>query len=146
MVKLNNLKPEVGSKHSSKRVGRGNGSTLGKTCGKGHKGQKARSGGSVKPGFEGGQMPMHRRVPKFGFTSYMASITQEVKLEKLNGLEEDVIDILVLKKHKLVKGKMKRVKIIKGREDLTKKVTLKGLMATKSVEEAIKSQGGEVIA
>ena len=143
-VKLNTIKPAAGAKHSSKRVGRGIGSTLGKTCGKGHKGQKARSGGSVKPGFEGGQMPMHRRVPKFGFTSYLATITQEVKLGLLNKVEGDVIDLETLKKHKLIKGKTKRAKIILG-GDLDKKVTVKGIRVTKSVEEAIKAKGGEVV-
>lgn len=143
-MKLNTLKPAAGSKHSSKRVGRGIGSTLGKTCGRGHKGLKSRSGGSVKPGFEGGQTPLHRRVPKFGFTSYLKSITQEVRLDALNKIDADVIDLDTLKKHKIVKGKMKRAKIINTGK-LDKVVKIKDLMVTKSAEKIIQDKGGEVI-
>lgn len=143
-MKLNTIKPARGSKHSPKRVGRGIGSTLGKTAGRGHKGQKSRSGASVKPGFEGGQMPIHRRVPKFGFTSYIKTITQEVRLDSLSKVDAEIIDLEVLKKHKIVKAKMKRAKIINAGK-LDKKVKVKGLMLTKSAQKIITDQGGEVL-
>ncbi len=142
-MKLNTLSPAEGSKKAPRRVGRGIGSGLGKTGGRGHKGLKSRSGGSVKPGFEGGQQPLQRRLPKFGFTSRVQKFTEEVRLNELAKLDVDVIDIDVLKKANIVSATVKKVKVIKSGE-LTKAVTLKGLGVTKGALEVIQAAGGKV--
>lgn len=137
------LKAEAGSKFSRKRVGRGIGSGLGKTSGRGHKGQKARSGGFHKINFEGGQMPIQRRLPKFGFTSRVSLSFQEIRLHELNQIDADVIDLNSLKAQGLVKKSTKSVKIFLSGE-LTKAVKLKGLHVTKGAKEAIENAGGSI--
>ena len=140
---LNTLKPAVGSKSNAKRRGRGIGSGLGKTGGRGHKGQKSRSGGKPMIGFEGGQMPLQRRLPKVGFTSRLARVTDEIRLNELNGLTADVIDIAVLKEANLIAKSIKRVKIMdSGKVD--KAVTLKGIRVTKGARAAIEAAGGKI--
>ncbi|WP_020406348.1 50S ribosomal protein L15 [Hahella ganghwensis] len=140
---LNTLKPGEGAKQAAKRVGRGIGSGLGKTCGRGHKGTKSRSGGGVKPGFEGGQQPLQRRLPKFGFTSRKGRFVEEVRLSEIESLGTDVIDLAVLKAANIVDARAKSVKVILSGE-LTKAVTVKGLKVTKGALEAIKAAGGKV--
>jgi large subunit ribosomal protein L15 len=142
-LRLNTISPAPGAKHSSKRVGRGIGSGLGKTCGRGHKGQKARSGGSVRPGFEGGQMPMQKRLPKFGFTSRIAQTTAQVRSAELNLIADEVIDLEALKRADLVGTKIERAKVFLS-GDVTKAVTIKGLAVTKGAREAIEKAGGKV--
>lgn len=142
-MQLNTLKPGIGSRSPSKRVGRGIGSGLGKTCGRGHKGQKSRSGGRVKVGFEGGQQPLQRRLPKFGFNSAKARITDEVTLSEIASIEAEVIDVQALIDADLLKGTIKRAKVIlSGKID--KAVTLKGIRATKGARAAIEAAGGKV--
>lgn len=140
---LNTLKPAAGAKSSAKRAGRGIGSGLGKTGGRGHKGQKSRAGGFHKVGFEGGQMPLQRRLPKVGFNSRLARITAEIRLHELNKLDADVIDIAALQAANLISKNIKRVKVIAAGK-LGKKVSLKGIKATKGAREAIESAGGKV--
>ena len=140
---LNTLKPTEGSVKTAKRVGRGIGSGLGKTCGRGHKGQKSRSGGYHKINFEGGQMPLQRRLPKFGFTSRVSRLTQQVTLSELNKLEQEIVDLDVLKAASLIKKQTKFVKVIKSGE-LTKALTLKGIKVTKGARESIESAGGKI--
>jgi len=142
-MELNKLKPAAGSKHSKKRVGRGIGCGLGKTAGRGHKGQKARAGGFHKVGFEGGQMPLHRRLPKRGFRSLNAGKTTEVRLDALGRLKEDVIDLTVLKQAGLVPALALGAKVILAGE-LARKVCLKGVLATKGAKAAIEKAGGSV--
>ncbi len=142
-MKLNTLKPAPGSKPSAKRLGRGPGSGLGKTSGKGHKGQHARAGGYHKVGFEGGQMPLQRRLPKRGFKSPTKTDKAELRLDALNRLETEEIDLLSLKEAGLVPAKAIQVKIILAGE-LSKKVILKGLSATKGAKAAIEAAGGRV--
>lgn len=142
-MRLNTLSPAEGSRKEGKRVGRGIGSGLGKTCGRGHKGQKARSGGSVKPGFEGGQQPLQRRLPKFGFTSRKQRFNAEIRLHELNKVEADVIDLAALKAADLVSGSIKRAKVVLSGE-LAKAVTLKGLAVTKGARAAIEAAGGKI--
>lgn len=142
-MKLNNLKPADGSQTTRKRVGRGIGSGLGKTAGRGHKGQKSRSGGFHKTGFEGGQMPLHRRVPKVGFTSAINRHTREVRLYQLNRVEADVIDLAVLKQARVVPAHTRKVKIINTGE-LTRALTVRGLQATAGAIRAIEAAGGKV--
>lgn len=142
-MRLNTLSPAEGSRKEGKRVGRGIGSGLGKTCGRGHKGQKARSGGSVKPGFEGGQQPLQRRLPKFGFTSRKQRFSAEIRLHELNKVEADVIDLAALKAADLVSGSIKRAKVVLSGE-LAKAVTLKGLAVTKGARAAIEAAGGKI--
>jgi large subunit ribosomal protein L15 len=142
-MQLNTLKPGIGSRSPSKRVGRGIGSGLGKTCGRGHKGQKSRSGGRVRVGFEGGQQPLQRRLPKFGFNSAKARITDEVTLSEIASIEAEVIDVQALIDADLLKGTIKRAKVIlSGKID--KAVTLKGIRATKGARAAIEAAGGKV--
>jgi large subunit ribosomal protein L15 len=142
-MRLNDLHPADGSRPSAKRVGRGIGSGLGKTAGRGHKGQKSRSGGGVKPGFEGGQMPLQRRVPKFGFTSKLAMGTAEVRLAELAKVDGDVIDLVSLKKANVIRSDMKRAKIVlQGAID--RAVTVRGVALTKGAREAIEKAGGSV--
>ncbi|SIS85633.1 50S ribosomal protein L15 [Neptunomonas antarctica] len=142
-MRLNTLSPAAGSKPAPKRVGRGIGSGLGKTCGRGHKGQKSRSGGTVKPGFEGGQMPLQRRLPKFGFTSRKARFVAEVRLNELNNIEADVIDLAALKAADIISEEIKSVKVILSGE-LKKAVSIKGLRVTKGALVAIETAGGKV--
>ncbi|MDX1569838.1 MAG: 50S ribosomal protein L15 [Xanthomonadales bacterium] len=142
-MRLNNLKPAKDSKFARKRVGRGIGSGSGKTAGRGHKGQKARSGGFHKVGFEGGQMPLQRRLPKVGFRSAKAGQTEEVRLYELNQVDADVIDLDVLKKAGVVGKAALKAKVINTGE-LKKAVTLSGLAVTKGAAEAIEKAGGKV--
>jgi large subunit ribosomal protein L15 len=140
---LNTLKPAEGSKKDAKRVGRGIGSGLGKTGGRGHKGQKSRSGGFSKVGFEGGQMPLQRRLPKVGFASRKAQYMAEIRLPELIKVEGDVVDLLALKTANIVGHQIKRAKVILSGE-LTKAVTVRGLGVTKGARAAIEAAGGKV--
>lgn len=140
---LNTLKPDAGSKKTAKRVGRGIGSGTGKTCGRGHKGQKSRSGGFTKVGFEGGQMPLQRRLPKVGFNSRMARTRAEVRLNELLLVNEDVVTLDTLIAANIVPAFTKKAKIILSGE-LTKAVTVKGLAITKGAKAAIEAAGGKV--
>ncbi|KAF1017997.1 MAG: 50S ribosomal protein L15 [Burkholderia sp.] len=140
-MELNNLKPAKGAKHAKRRVGRGIGSGFGKTAGRGHKGQKSRSGGFHKVGFEGGQMPLQRRLPKRGFTSLTKKFVSAVRLGDLEKLPVDEIDLLALKQAGLVDELTKSAKIIATGE-LQRKITVKGLGATKSARAAIAAAGG----
>lgn len=140
---LNTIKPAAGAKSAAKRLGRGIGSGLGKTAGRGHKGQKSRAGGFHKVGFEGGQMPLQRRLPKVGFNSRLGRVTAEIRLHELNKLDVDVIDIAALQVANLISRNIKRVKVIAAGK-LEKKVSLKGIRVTKGALEAIQSAGGKV--
>jgi large subunit ribosomal protein L15 len=140
---LNTLKPAAGSKKTRKRVGRGIGSGSGKTCGRGHKGQKSRSGGFHKVGFEGGQMPLQRRVPKVGFSSRVGMVTDEIRLHELNKIDADVIDLAALKEANLINKSILRVKVMVSGK-LEKAVTLKGIRVSKGAREAIEAAGGKV--
>ena len=142
-MELNEIKPGQGAKHAKRRVGRGIGSGLGKTAGRGHKGQKSRSGGYHKVGFEGGQMPMHRRLPKRGFKSHLLKFNAEVTLTALNALGLADVDLLVLKKSGLVGQLVKNVKIIKTGE-LSIAVKLNGISATAAAKVVIEAAGGSV--
>ena len=142
-MRLNTLSPAIGSKTGKKRLGRGLGSGLGKTSGKGHKGQYARKGGYHKVGFEGGQMPLQRRLPKVGFRSHVKPTRAEVRLDQLARVEADVIDILALKAAGLVNIYAEKVKVVASGE-LKKKVTLKGVHATAGAKQAIEAAGGKV--
>lgn len=142
-MRLNQIKPAAGAKHAKKRVGRGIGSGLGKTAGRGHKGQKARSGGFHKVGFEGGQMPMHRRLPKRGFISLTAGETAEVRLSSLDKLPVDDIDILVLKQAGVIPHGARAAKVILAGE-IKRKVKLRGLLVTKGARAAIEKAGGSI--
>ena len=134
---LNELKPNTGSKSSKKRVGRGGASGTGKTCGRGHKGQKSRTGGTIQVGFEGGQMPLQRRLPKVGFSSRVNNYSAEIKYDRLEKVKEDEITIDLLKKYKLVKAKIKKVKVI-GPCTIKSKKIIKDIVCTKSVAEHLK--------
>lgn len=142
-MELNNIKPAAGAKRSKKRVGRGIGCGSGKTAGRGHKGQKARAGGFHKVGFEGGQMPLHRRLPKRGFRSLSAGDTVEVRLDTLQKLKAEVIDLAELKKAGVVPRLASRAKVILAGE-LKRKIALKGLLASKGARAAIEKAGGSV--
>jgi len=140
-MQLNSIKPAGGAKHAKRRVGRGIGSGLGKTAGRGHKGQKSRAGGYHKVGFEGGQMPLQRRLPKRGFKSASLKYNAEISLSDLQTLAADEVDMLTLKQAGLVPQLAKVVKVIKSGE-LSKKVTLKGIGATAGAKAAIEAAGG----
>lgn len=142
-MKLNNISPAEGSKTNRKRVGRGTGSGHGKTAGRGHKGQKARSGGYHKVGFEGGQMPLQRRLPKRGFASRLARYNAEVRLYQIAGLKADVIDMAALKDAGIVSRDIRKAKIINTGE-LDRAVTIKGLAVTEGAKAAIEAAGGKV--
>ncbi len=142
-MELNNLKPSAGSRHAAKRVGRGIGSGLGKTAGRGHKGQKSRAGGFHKVGFEGGQMPLQRRLPKRGFVSLTANRSAEVRLSDLENLPVSDIDLLVLKQAGVIPLSALSAKVIQT-GTLTRKLTLKGVGATKGARAAIEAAGGVV--
>ncbi len=141
-MKLNDLRSASGARRNKLRVGRGIGSGLGKTAGRGHKGLSSRSGGTVAPGFEGGQQPLHRRLPKFGFTSKIAMVTAEIRTSELNKLDADVIDLQALKDANIIGNKFVRAKIVLS-GDMTKAVNVKGLMATKGARAAIEAAGGK---
>ena len=142
-MKLNTLSPAEGSHKSGKRVGRGIGSGIGKTGGRGHKGQKSRSGGGVKPGFEGGQQPLQRRLPKYGFSSRLARVTAEIRLAELAKVDAEVIDLEALRAADLINGSIKRAKVVLSGE-LSKAVTIKGLAVTKGARAAIEAAGGKI--
>jgi len=140
---LNTLSPGEGSKHAPKRVGRGIGSGLGKTGGRGHKGLKSRSGGSVKPGFEGGQMPLQRRLPKFGFTSRQAKYVAEVRLNELAAVNAEVVDLAALKGADILGHQIKTARVILS-GSIDKAITVRGLKVTKGARAAIEAAGGKV--
>lgn len=142
-MRLNTLRPGAGSKQAPKRVGRGIGSGLGKTCGRGHKGLKSRSGGSVNPGFEGGQMPLQRRLPKFGFNSRQARYVAEIRLNELVAAGVDTIDLAALKQADIIREEITSARVILSGE-ITKAVTVKGLKVTKGAKAAIEAAGGKV--
>lgn len=143
-MQLNTIKPAEGATHAKKRVGRGIGSGLGKTCGRGHKGQKSRTGGFHKVGFEGGQMPLQRRLPKRGFVSLTNHLNVEVRLSELSALPVDQIDLLTLKLAGLVAIDALSAKVILSGE-IARKVELKGVGATKGAKAAIEAAGGSVV-
>ena len=142
-MNLNTLKPAFGEKTSRKRIGRGMGSGMGKTAGRGHKGQKSRSGGFTKIGFEGGQMPLQRRLPKVGFSSRISIVTSQVTLGQLDKLSEKDINIDVLKKHNLVTKNILRVKVMLSGE-INRSINLVGIKATKGARAAIEAAKGTV--
>ena len=142
-MRLNTIAPAPGAKNSGKRLGRGIGSGLGKTGGRGHKGQKSRSGGTVKPGFEGGQMPIQRRLPKFGFTSRKSFVTDQVTLTEIAKVDGDTVSLETLKAANLVKKDVLFVKVVKSGE-VSRAVTVSGLKVTKGAREAIEAAGGKV--
>jgi len=142
-MKLNTIKPADGAKTVRVRVGRGVGSGMGKTAGRGHKGQRARKGGRGKIGFEGGQMPIQRRLPKRGFSSGIGRLTAEVRLSDIERMTATEIDLSVLKAEGVIKGEMVQAKLIKSGE-LTRKITIKGVGVTKGAREAIVAAGGSV--
>jgi large subunit ribosomal protein L15 len=142
-MRLNTIKPAEGSKHSRKRVGRGIGSGTGKTAGRGHKGQKARTGGTIRIGFEGGQMPLQRRLPKRGFRSIMAKTMAEIRLHELNLVEGETVDLASLRTAGLLNAGQTRAKVVLSGE-LDKAVTLQGVGATKGAKAAIEAAGGKV--
>ena len=143
-MQLNTIKPAEGAKKERRRVGRGIGSGLGKTAGRGHKGQKSRTGGFHKVGFEGGQMPLQRRLPKRGFKSMTKANTARIRTSELLELDAPVIDLLALKEAKLVSGTVKAAKVYLSGE-LTKKVQVQGLLLTKGARVAIEAAGGKVV-
>ena len=142
-MNLNALKPAIGEKTLRKRVGRGMGSGMGKTSGRGHKGQKSRSGGFTKIGFEGGQMPLQRRLPKIGFTSRVSSITSQVTLSQLDKLTEKEINIDVLKQHNLITKNISRVKVMLSGE-INRAINLIGIKPTKGAKAAIEAAKGTI--
>ena len=142
-MKLNTIKPAPGSKQNRTRVGRGIGCGKGKTCGRGHKGQHSRSGGYHKVGFEGGQMPLQRRVPKFGFTSRQSLISAEIRLHELNKVSSEIVDLISLREADLIDSSVKQVKVfLSGTID--KKITVRGLRVSKGARAAIEAAGGNV--
>ena len=143
-MRLNSIRPAEGAKRKAFRRGRGIGSGLGKTCGRGHKGQHARSGGFHKVGFEGGQMPLHRRIPKSGFNSYLATVTAEVRLSELNKLESgSIVDMKTLVAANIISRKIKYAKVIASGQ-LVKLLTIKGIRTTQGAKQAIEAAGGAV--
>ena len=143
-MELNTIKPAEGAKKEARRIGRGIGSGFGKTGGRGHKGQHSRSGRTHRLGFEGGQMPLQRRLPKRGFKSMTKADTAHVRTSELLGLGVDVIDLLALKEAKIVSGQVKAAKVFLS-GDLTEKVNVQGLLLTKGARAAIESAGGKVV-
>ena len=142
-MRLNDIKGAAGARPTRKRVGRGIGSGLGKTCGRGHKGQHSRSGGYHKVGFEGGQMPLQRRLPKVGFTSRIGRKTAEVRLSELAKIAGDVVDVSALKQADVISGKIERVKVMLSGE-VGKAYTLRGVAVTKGARAAIEAAGGKI--
>lgn len=143
IMQLNTLAPVEGEKKNRRRVGRGIGSGFGKTCGRGHKGQKSRSGGFTKIGFEGGQMPLQRRLPKVGFSSRISQITSQVSLSEIDKLKEKEVTVDALKKHNLVTKNIKYVKVMLSGE-INRAVTLTGIKATTGAKAAIEAAKGKV--
>jgi len=144
-MRLNDLSPAAGSKKKAVRVGRGIGSGIGKTCGRGIKGAGARKSGGTRPGFEGGQMPIKIRLPKFGFFSRIAAVTTEVPLDELSKIEGDVVDMLTLKQANIISGKFENAKIILSKEPkINRAFTVKGIRVTKGAKAAIEAAGGKV--
>jgi len=143
-MKLNTIQPAEGAKHSKRRVGRGIGSGLGKTAGRGHKGQKSRAGGFHKVGFEGGQMPLQRRLPKRGFVSLAKGRNAEVRLSEISALPVDEIDLLTLMQANLISQHSLSAKVVLSGE-IARKVTLKGVSATRGAKAAIEAAGGSVV-
>lgn len=143
-MELNNIKPADGAKHAKRRVGRGIGSGLGKTAGRGHKGQKSRSGGYHKVGFEGGQMPLQRRLPKRGFKSLTKGQVAELRLDDVSALPVDEIDLLALKQAGLVKSSVKAAKLILAGK-IERAVTLRGILATAGARAAVEAAGGSFV-
>jgi len=143
-MQLNSLSPAEGSTKARKRVGRGIGSGWGKTSGSGHKGQKSRSGGTVRPGFEGGQLPLQRRLPKFGFSSRVGRLTAEVRTSELSHVGGDVVNLESLKKANLIARNIKRAKIMLS-GDVTRAVTVEGLRVSKGARQAIEAAGGKIV-
>ena len=143
-MKLNTIQPAEGAKHSKRRVGRGIGSGLGKTAGRGHKGQKSRAGGFHKVGFEGGQMPLQRRLPKRGFVSLAKGRSAEVRLSDISALPVDEIDLLTLMQANLISQHSLSAKVVLSGE-IARKVTLKGVSATRGAKAAIEAAGGSVV-
>jgi len=142
-MRLNTLSPAPGHKKAAKRVGRGIGSGLGKTCGRGHKGQKSRSGGRVRPGFEGGQMPLQKRLPKYGFTSRIGRVSDQVRTSELAAVSGDTVDLLTLKQAGIIGQHILQVKVfLQG--DVGRALTVKGLRVSKGAREAIEAAGGKV--
>ena len=142
-MRLNTLSPAPGSRKPGKRVGRGIGSGTGKTAGRGHKGQKSRSGGKVRAGFEGGQMPLQKRLPKYGFTSRIARTTAQVRLSELNKVAGDVVDIQALKDADVIRDDVLRVRVFLSGE-VTRPLTLKGIAVSKGARAALEQAGGSV--
>ena len=142
-MKLNSLQPAAGSRADRKRAGRGIGSGLGKTGGRGHKGQKSRSGGSSKVGFEGGQMPLQRRLPKVGFSSRVNRLTREVRLYQLGRVKGEVVDLATLKEAGVIPGGTQQVKII-NTGTLDRAITVRGLKLTAGAAKAVEAAGGKV--
>ena len=143
VMRLNSLRPAPGSRSAGKRLGRGIGSGLGKTGGRGHKGQKSRTGGTVRPGFEGGQMPLQKRLPKYGFTSRISRVTAQLRLAELNQVEGDVVDLDTLKAADVIRRDIERVRVFQSGE-IRKAVNLKGIAVTKGARAAIEAAGGKV--
>ncbi len=142
-MKLNSLKPAEGSRKKARRLGRGIGSGLGKTCGKGHKGQKARAGGYHKVGFEGGQMPLQRRLPKFGFNSRLAPYSAEIRLHELNKTSGEVVNFQVLLEAHILAPSIKKAKIILA-GTIDRPITVQGIAVTKGARQAIEAAGGRI--
>ncbi|CAL4325634.1 50S ribosomal protein L15 [Buchnera aphidicola (Protaphis terricola)] len=140
---LNTLSPSIGSKKIKKRLGRGIGSGFGKTAGRGHKGQKSRSGSHIRRGFEGGQMPLYRRLPKFGFNSRKKNITKEVRLSQISKLDTNIIDLIILKEKNIINKNIKFVKIILSGE-VKKPLILRGLRVTRGARLIIENNGGKI--
>lgn len=142
-MQLNSLSPAPGSRKAPRRVGRGIGSGLGKTCGTGHKGQKSRSGGTVRPGFEGGQMPLQRRLPKFGFSSRIGRLTAEVRTSELMAIDAELINLEALQKAGVVNKSITRVKVMLSGE-VSKPLKLDGLRISKGARAAVEAAGGSI--
>ncbi len=142
-MRLNSIAPAPGRKTAGKRVGRGIGSGLGKTCGRGHKGQKSRTGGRVRPGFEGGQMPLQKRLPKYGFTSRISRVTAQIRLDELNKVDAEVITLQALKDADVIRNTIQRAKVFLSGE-LNKAVKLQGIAVTKGARAAIEQAGGSI--
>lgn len=142
-MRLNELRPADGAASGGKRVGRGTGSGLGKTAGRGHKGQKSRSGGTVQPGFEGGQMPLQRRVPKYGFSSRKAMQTAEVRLAELGQVEGDTVTLETLRRAGVIRRDARRARVMLS-GNIDRALTVRGVLVTRGAREAIKAAGGKV--
>ena len=143
VMRLNSLSPAPGSRKPKTRVGRGGGSGLGKTAGRGHKGQKARKSGNVRPGFEGGQMPLQQRLPKYGFTSRVSRVTAQLRLSELNQVDGDVVDLDTLKASDVISNNVERVRVFKS-GDIRRALQLRGIAVTSGARSAIEAAGGKV--